>query len=139
MFTSLAKSTLIAGCLGLIAGAGIASAHTSDNLRAEAKLAKALEGRIAGAPVDCIQLRDIQSSRIFDGTAILYDTGDTLYLNRPTSGASWLNNSDVLVTDTHSSQLCSIDIVRLFDNASHMPNGSVGLGKFVPYTKPKNS
>jgi hypothetical protein len=138
MFT-VAKSTLIAGSLGLIAGASTAVAHTSDNPRAEAKLAKALEGRVAGTPVDCIQLRDIQSSRIIDGTAILYDTGTTLYLNRPASGASWLNDNDVLVTDTHSSQLCSIDIVRLFDNASHMPNGSVGLGKFIPYTKPKNS
>ena len=55
------------------------------------------------------------------------------------AGASWLNDNDVLVTDTHSSQLCSIDVVRLFDNASRMPNGSVGLGKFIPYTKPKNS
>jgi hypothetical protein len=88
MFASLTKSTLIAGYLSLIAGAGVAFARTSDNPRAEAKLAKALEGRVAGAPVDCIQLRDIQSSRIIDGTAILYDTGTTLYLNRPASGAS---------------------------------------------------
>jgi hypothetical protein len=139
MFTSLTKSMLIAGCLGLIAGAGVAVAHPSDNSRAEAKLAKALEGRVAGTPVDCIQLRDIQSSQIIDGTAILYDTGTTLYLNRPASGASWLNDDDVLVTDTHSSQLCSIDIVRLIDRASRMPNGSVGLGKFIPYTKPKKS
>jgi hypothetical protein len=139
MFTSLTKSALIAGCLGLIAGAGVAVARTPDNPRAEAKLAKALEGRVAGSPVDCIQLRDIRSTRIINGTAILYDTGTTLYLNRPESGASWLSDDDVLVTDTHSSQLCSIDIVRLFDNASRMPNGSVGLGKFIPYTKPKNS
>ncbi|RIA37983.1 hypothetical protein DFR49_3874 [Hephaestia caeni] len=137
MFASLAKFAMMAGCLGLLAGAGIAAGHPADNAKAEAKLADALEGRVAGTPVDCIQLHNIRSSRIFNGTAILYDTGSTLYLNRPDSGATWLSDDDVLVTDTHSPQLCSIDTVRLFDNASHMPNGSVSLGKFVPYTKPK--
>jgi hypothetical protein len=137
MFISFTKSLSIAACLGLLAGTGAAVAHPSDTSRGEAKLAKALEGRVAGTPVDCIQLRDIRSSRIIDGTAILYDTGSTLYLNRPASGASWLDDNDVLVTDTHSSQLCSIDVVRLFDSASRTPDGSVGLGNFIPYTKPK--
>jgi len=138
MFISTAKFILVAACLGLLGGAGAAIAHPSDKSQGEAKLAKALEGRVAGAPVDCIQLRDIRSSQIIDGTAILYDTGSTLYLNRPESGASWLHDDDVLVTDTHSSQLCSIDVVRLFDSASRTPDGSVGLGKFIPYTGPKN-
>jgi len=138
MATSFAKSLLSVTCLGLLAGTGAAVAHPSDKSQGEAKLAQALEGRVAGTPVDCIPLRDIRSSRVIDGTAILYDTGSTLYLNRPDSGASWLDDNDVLVTDTHSSQLCSIDVVRLFDNASHTPDGSVGLGKFIPYSKPKN-
>jgi hypothetical protein len=138
MFTSFTKSLLTAAFLGLLAGTGAAVAHSSDKSQGEAKLAKALEGRMAGTPVDCIQLRDIRSSRIIEGTAILYDTGSTLYLNRPDSGASWLDDNDVLVTDTHSSQLCSIDVVCLFDNASRTPDGSAGLGKFVPYTKSKN-
>jgi len=138
MFTSTTKFILIAACLGLLGGTGAAIAHPSDKSQGEAKLARALEGRVAGAPVDCIQLRDIRSSRIIDGIAILYDTGSTIYLNRPASGASWLDDNDVLVTDTHSSQLCSIDVVRLFDSASHAPDGSVGLGKFIPYTRPKN-
>jgi hypothetical protein len=138
MFTSTTKFILIAACLGLLGGAGAAIAHPSDKSQGEAKLARALEGRVAGAPVDCIQLRDIRSSRIIDGIAILYDTGSTIYLNQPVSGASWLDDNDVLVTDTHSSQLCSIDVVRLFDSASYTPDGSVGLGKFIPYTRPKN-
>lgn len=138
MFTSTTKFILIAACLGLLGSTGAAIAHPSDKSQGEAKLARALEGRVAAAPVDCIQLRDIRSSRIIDGIAILYDTGSTLYLNRPDSGASWLDDNDVLVTDTHSSKLCSIDVVRLFDSASHTPDGSVGLGKFIPYTRPKN-
>jgi len=129
---------LIAAAAGMVASAGMAVAQPVGNSRGEAKLAKALEGRVAGAPVECIQLRDIRSSQIIDGTAIIYDTGARLYVNRP-SGASSLDDNDILVTNTHSSQLCNVDIVRLYDNASHIERGFVGLGKFVPYTKPNRS
>lgn len=104
----------------------------------EARIAKRLEGRVAGKPVDCIPQYRIQSSEIFDRTAILYKTGGTWYLNRPVSGRNFLHRDDVMLTDTHSSDLCSVDIVRLLDQGSHFPTGSLGLGQFVPYTKPKN-
>ncbi|KRB86941.1 hypothetical protein ASE00_07900 [Sphingomonas sp. Root710] len=121
---------------GMLMAAAV-PAHSAPRVEPEARLAKALAGRVAGKPVDCIQLRQIQSSEIFERTAILYKSGSTWYVNRPASGANFLNRDDVLVTDTHSSNLCSIDIVRLLDSSSHFPSGSLGLGKFVPYTKPK--
>nr|WP_232475915.1 hypothetical protein [Sphingomonas formosensis] len=102
----------------------------------EAKLAKALQGRVAGKPVSCINLRDIDSSEIIDGTAILYKVGSTTYVNRPKIGADSLRWDPILVTDTHSSQLCSIDTVKLIDRSSHFYQGFVGLGDFVPYRKP---
>lgn len=107
-------------------------------LAPEARIAKELQGRVAGKPVSCIPLRQIQSSQIFERTAILYKVGRTWYLNRPTSGASFLDSDDILVTDTHSPDLCNVDIVRLIDQGSHFPSGSLGLGQFVPYTKPKS-
>lgn len=103
----------------------------------DARLARALDGRVPGKPVDCLNQRDIRSTQIIDGKAILYETSNrTLYVNYPESGAQSLNWGDILVTDTHSSQLCSIDIVRLIDQGSHFQSGSVGLGAFIPYTKP---
>ncbi|MDG2534120.1 hypothetical protein P6144_10710 [Sphingomonas sp. HITSZ_GF] len=103
----------------------------------EAELAKAVAGRDAGKPVDCIYLRDIRSTRIIDGTAIVYEMNNGLiYVNRPKSGASSLDWTDVMITDTHSSQLCSIDTVKLFDTGVRMPTGWVGLGDFVPYPRP---
>ena len=102
-----------------------------------ARLATALQGRTPGPPTDCIHLRDIRSSRIIDGIGILYETsGGTYYLNKPDSGAQALRWNTILVTDTRSAQLCSIDIVRLYDTASRMQAGFVGLGKFVPYARP---
>lgn len=103
----------------------------------EQKLAKALEGRVAGKPVNCINLRDIRSSRIIDRTAIIYETNNnTFYVNRP-SGANFLDSNAALVTRTSISQLCNVDIVRLYDTSARMERGSVGLGEFVPYRKVK--
>jgi hypothetical protein len=99
-------------------------------------LAKALDGRVAGEPVDCIRMRNIRGSRIIPNTGILYEGIDgTLYLNRPDSGAESLRRSDVLVSDVHSGSLCDIDVVRLFDPALRTRTGVVFLGKFEPYRR----
>lgn len=121
----------------LVASAVPASAGPArDNNRAEAQLVKALAGRVAGKPVDCINLSDIQSSEIIDHTAILYRTnGGRVYVNRPDTGAESLDRDDILITDTWDSRLCSIDIVRLIEQSSHFERGFVGLGAFVPYAK----
>lgn len=117
---------------GVTAGAGAAS-----RLDPEAKLAEALNGRTAGAPVDCLNLRDIRSSRIINRTAILYETsGGTIYVNRPESGRESLDDWDVLVTRPHMNRLCSIDVVDLYDPGARTQTGTVFLGEFVPYRKP---
>ncbi|MBA3676915.1 MAG: hypothetical protein H0W74_05860 [Sphingosinicella sp.] len=103
----------------------------------EAKLAKALEGRVAGEPIDCVNLHNIRSSTIIDGTAILYKAGNTVYVNYPRSGRESLNQWDALVTRTPSTRLCSIDVVQTVDLQSRMMTGLVFLGEFVPYRKVK--
>ena len=103
----------------------------------DVQLQKALEGRVAGKPVNCISLSSTNSSRIIDGKAIIYQVGGRLYVNEPRSGAASLRDDDILVTRTFSSQLCSVDMVRLIDRGSRFPRGFVSLGQFVPYTKVK--
>ena len=49
-----------------------APAMASPSADGEAKLAQVLEGRVAGAPVDCLTQRDIRSTRIINRTAIVY-------------------------------------------------------------------
>ena len=111
------------------------AADARPKITPEAKLAKMLDGRVAGKPQDCIFLPSIRGSRIVDNTAIVYDAGRTLWVNRPRSGAESLDDDDILVTRLHSSSLCSIDIVELRDRYGHFYNGFVGLGEFVPYRK----
>ena len=113
------------------------SAGAAPRLDPEARLARSLEGRVAGEPVDCLNLRDIRSSKIIDRTAILYETGGgTIYVNRPDAGRESLSDWDVLVTRTHMNRLCSIDVVDLYDSGARFRTGSVFLGQFVPYRRP---
>jgi len=112
-----------------------APATAQDTERGQAELARSLEGRVAGEPVNCIQLSAIRSTRIINRTAILYDTGTRLYVNRP-SGAEGLDDDDILLTKTASGDLCRLEIVTLLDRSSRMQRGSVGLGEFVPYSRP---
>ena len=131
-------ATAILAGLALV-GIAPAQAEGDRATRAAAELAKAIEGRTAGEPVDCLNLRDIRSTRIIDRTAILYETaGGTIYVNKPEGGAYSLDKFDVLVTDTRSSRLCDLDIVRLYDTAARMQIGFVNLGEFVPYRKAKS-
>ena len=104
----------------------------------EIQLQKALAGRVAGKPTNCITLSGVNSTQIIDGKAIIYRDGSRLYVNVPRSGADTLRDDDILVTRTFGSQLCSIDMVRLIDRSSRFPRGFVSLGQFVPYTKVKN-
>jgi len=124
----------------LLAAAAIAAspaATAREKLEPEAKLAKLLEGRVAGKPQDCIPLSTTRSSQIIDKTAIVYRIGSTLWVNRPKGGAESLDDDDILVTKTIGSQLCSIDVVELHDRSSHFYSGFVSLGEFVPYRREK--
>ena len=123
--------SLLAGSLLLASTSAVAAPRIDP----ETRLAREIEGRVAGEPVDCIQLRNIRSSRIIDKTAIVYDAGGTIYVNRPRGGRESLDQWDVLVTKTHDSQLCSIDTVQLYDSSSRMLSGIVFLGEFVPYRR----
>lgn len=114
-----------------LAGAS-AQASPADH---EAELARAVQGRVAGAPVDCIDLSRVHSSHIIPDTAIVYDAGSVIYVNRPRAGADSLDYWDIMVNRLYASQLCSIDAVQLIEQGSHAFSGLVFLGEFVPYRR----
>jgi hypothetical protein len=123
---------LIAATLASMAIAPMASAASNSG---ETALTRLVAGREAGRPVDCLTLRNVRSSRILDRTAILFESGGTLYLNRPSAGAELLAADKAIVTKSIVGQICSGEAVQLFDAASGVQSGSVFLGKFVPYRK----
>jgi hypothetical protein len=124
----------ILAAAALIGAAAPSLAADRSNTAGEAELAKQLGDRVAGAPVSCLPQRELQSSQIIRGTAIVYEVGRKLYVNRP-SGAETLGGDDILVTRTYTDQLCRADAVRLIDRGAGFEHGFVILGDFVPYTK----
>lgn len=115
----------------LMAGSAV---EARTKLSGEEQLAKVLEGRVAGTPVDCISLFDSRDQRVIDKTAIVYGNGSTIYVNRP-SNARDLDRDDIMVTNLTGSQLCSVDIVRTHDRSGFNYTGFVGLEQFVPYRR----
>lgn len=132
----MAMRMLSFGLAGLILAAAPASTRTSPQERGQAELDKQLAGLVPGKPVNCLSLGRIDGSNIVDRTAIVYrGLGGTLWVNRPRN-ADMLREDDVPVQFVYGSQLCKLDQIKLFDRLSQMERGFVGLGEFVPYTKP---
>ena len=114
--------------IGSAAGAGAPIDH-------EAELARAIAGREPGRPVSFISLHRVNSTRVITDTALIYEAGSTIYVNRPRAGADSLNRWDAVVTRLPTTQLCSIDTVTMVDMQSGFMTGVVFLGEFVPYTR----
>lgn len=122
--------------IGVVAiAAGPAQAQPRERLSGEAELARALEGRVAGEPVDCVNLRAVRSSRVIRGTALLYDAGSVIYVNRPRAGAEALDNWSAQVSRPFNNRLCSIDPVQMIDLVTGSYHGTVFLDEFVPYRR----
>lgn len=140
--TSLIHPALIAAAsLGLLAAPALANAQAQakdtpvEQTKGEKKLAKILEGRVAGEPRSCIYTRPSESMRIIDDTAIVYGRGKTIYVNR-TAHPEDLDDRDIMVVRRFSgSQLCRQDIVTTIDPGSRMFSGSIFLSEFIPYTR----
>ena len=121
--------------LAALACAALPAAASAKRPSPEAELARVTEGRVEGEPVTCLNNLRFTSTRIIDGTAIVYEAGNTVWVNRPRGGARGLDRWDVLVTRQYSSQLCSGDVVRLYDTSARIETGAVFLGEFVPYRR----
>ena len=100
----------------------------------EEKLAKMLEGREAGQPQKCIMARPVRSTKIIDGTAIVYDAGGTLYVNY-TQNPEDLDDDDYLVVRRQGINLCRSDIVTARTPAGNFYSGNVFLTDFIPYKR----
>ncbi len=100
-------------------------------------LAEALAGRVAGAPLTCVNLTDLRGNRSVGEDAIIFDgPGSTIYLNRPPGGCPRLDFGRALRTQTSSPRLCRGDIATVFDPTSGVDYGACGLGDFIPYRRP---
>lgn len=101
----------------------------------EEQLAKLIEGRTAGQPTSCVNMRLNDNLTIIDKTALVYKQGNRVWVNRTASPES-LDDDDILVIRKFgTSNLCRTDTITTLDRSSRMFNGVVFLEDFVPYER----
>ena len=103
--------------------------------KAESKLTRALEGKVAGAAINCLPSYRANDMTIIDDGTLLFRQGSaTVYRNDPPGGCSRLGDGTyTLVTRTMGGSLCRGDIAQVVDLPSGMTVGSCSMGEFVPY------
>lgn len=130
-----ALATILSGAALALAATAAAAAGSGHNDTGEARLARMLDGRTAGAPVSCISTMRSNKMEVIDGVAVVYDAGKTIYVARPTD-PRMLGRNDALVLNRFSpSRLCVQESMKTVDRYDHFHTGVVFLKDFVPYTK----
>lgn len=103
--------------------------------KGEVRLAKLLDGRVAGEPVRCIRSLPTQRMQTIEGTAYVYGQGDTIYVQR-TREPDRIDDTDALVTRRFSAtELCRLDVMTTVDRFNGFFTGAVFFEDFVPYTR----
>jgi hypothetical protein len=121
--------TLVAAC------AKIDSTPMPLTEKQSAVLVKELDGKVAGAPVNCINdFNAYNTIRVSDDILLYRVSGRLVYRNNLRSSCRGLaRDNDIIVSEQFGSQKCRGDIIRLVDRTSGMPGGFCSLGEFVPY------
>ena len=102
---------------------------------AEARLARALEGRTAGATSQCIDQSRVEGPMIY-GSTILYRDGRRLWRTEAVDGCPGLRTDSLLVVETMGGRLCANDRFRAVDRPTPaIPGPYCRFGPFTPYTK----
>lgn len=127
-------SLLLVGAAALLGAAPAPDGARSP--RAQAKLDKALAGRIAGATVDCVDVARLSAPSIIDSRTILYrDMSRRIWRNDLPEQCGILRPERIVVLQLQGSQLCRGDAIDILDRGLNVPVGSCRLGGFTPYEK----
>ena len=131
MFKHIALATAAFGMLS----SPVLADENAQMTRGEEKLAKLLDGRVAGEPQSCIRTLGSRNLSQIDGTALTYRDGDTAWVNY-TRNPDSIDDRDIMVIDRFSgSSLCRTDQVKLVDRVNGFLSGILLLDEFVPYKK----
>lgn len=98
-------------------------------------LTRELDGKVAGAPVNCISDFNADDMiRVSDNILLYRVSGRLVYKNTLRSSCPGLaRDTDIVVTEQFGGQKCRGDLVRLVDRTSGIPGPVCSLGEFVPY------
>ncbi|MHA6768805.1 hypothetical protein [Sphingobium ummariense] len=105
-----------------------------------AELEKALQGKVAGEKVTCINREPQSNFRVISGNVLLYQVNRRLiYKNELIGSCSGLTRGDTMIVRTFGSQYCRGDITTSANLFTGTISGSCALGDFIPYRTPAKS
>lgn len=111
------------------------SEEASEMTKGEKRLAKLIEGRVAGEPLNCIRTLPNDRLTVIEDTAYVYGRGGTIYVQR-TKNPDRIDRHDTLVSRRfNATQLCRQDVMTTIDPVSGIFTGAVFFEDFVPYRK----
>lgn len=121
---------LLAGCTG---------SYTPTPLteKQAAKLEKALDGKVAGEKMSCINRRPQTNLTVISNNVLLYRVNNRLiYKNELIGSCSGLVYGDTMIVRSFGSQLCRGDMTTTANLLTGMTSGACALGDFIPYRTP---
>lgn len=97
---------------------------------------KALDGRIAGTPQNCISRTQQKKLTFVNDDIFIFGSRNakTIYVNMPAGGCAGAQNY-TLKYARPSTSLCSGDTAEVLDLVVGSSIGGCAFGKFIPYTK----
>ena len=119
------KASVIFG-IAVLASSGFAVAYARDK-------APAQEVRAVGTPKNCVSLTQIRSTKIINSSTIDFKmAGGKTFRNSLPYSCPGLRREEAFSYRTSTSQLCSVDIIRVLENyGGRLQSGAgCGLGKF---------
>ncbi|WP_247711196.1 hypothetical protein [Qipengyuania vesicularis] len=127
------RIALSAAAIGLLAAPAVQADETTEMTKGEKKLAKMLEGRVAGEPESCITTFGSRAITRIEDTALVYKSGDTLWVNYTKTPDAIDDDDYMLIRRFSGSQLCKTDQIELRDRFGNFFSGVIFLDDFVPY------
>lgn len=125
----LAAAAALAGCASM--------SQEAPSERAQARLAEALDGRVAGKAVDCVASTRLDGPDIIDSRTILYrESGRRIWRNDLPDACPFLRPDRIMIIELHGSDMCRNDLFSVIDRGgATIPIGKCRLGQFTPYER----
>lgn len=110
---------------------------STEMTKGEKRLAKLLEGRVAGEPQRCIRALPTQRLTVIEDTAYVYGRGRTIYVQRTQNPEDIRRNQTLVSRRFNATQICRLDVVTTIDPVLGFFTGAVFFEDFIPYTRVK--
>lgn len=132
---SATTAALLAGCAPSGSAEPRAEALTPKQMEI---LDKQLAGKVAGAPVNCLNAnsRSYQTIRVSDDILLYRASGNLVYRNQLKGSCPGLaRDNDIMVIRSYGTGTCKGDFFHLVDRTSGIRGPTCVFGEFVPYRK----